>query len=80
MDLEIQVALIFIGMRGLLDNFSFTDISFFSEYCIAISLQNDSRYLQLLQIFDCLEVKDYSNALESATFVVESFNELRNIK
>jgi len=79
MTLELQVALIFIGMRGLLDNFSISDISSFSDYCISFSLQNDPRYLQLLQIFDCVEVKDFSNALESAAFVVESYKQLHSI-
>jgi F0F1-type ATP synthase alpha subunit len=76
--LELQVALIFIGMRGLLDSFSISDINLFSDYCISFNSQSDPRYLQLLQIFDCVENKDYTNALESAAFVVESYKLLNN--
>jgi len=75
--LEIQVALIFIGMRGLLDTFPVSEITAFSDYCTSITNQNDSRYLQLLQIFDCVEAKNYTSALESAAFVVDAYKVTR---
>jgi F-type H+-transporting ATPase subunit alpha len=75
--LELQVALIFIGMRGLLDSFSIPEISTFSDYCTSFNSQNDSRYLQLLQIFDCVETKNYTSALESATFIVDTYKATR---
>jgi F-type H+/Na+-transporting ATPase subunit alpha len=79
LSLELQVALIFIGMRGLLDTFPVSEITFFSDYCTSFTSQNDSRYLQLLQIFDCVETKNYASALESATFIVDTYRVTRGL-
>lgn len=78
MNLELQVSLIFIGMRGLLDNFAVKEINMFSDHCTGITA-DDSRYAQFLQIFDSVESKDYKTALESAVYIVDEYKMSKNI-
>jgi len=79
MSLELQVALIFIGMRGLLDNFVISEIGVFSDYCVKI-IENARYRDHLLQIFDSVESKEYSVALDSARYIVDAYRSYQVLK